>query len=144
MVTLNPKNSQALLSLNSISLHVKNVFNAFTYPSNLCEFFHLLTSLFKVSSESSFKPLIALLFCVVLLFAITLVRDSHSWSSGDFSNLRFLLVALCGVVVGDGDLGPSNTLLLSSELRSPGGPEGASVVLVVSSSPWWDPVTAES
>ena len=71
---------------------------------------------------------------VVRLVAITPVTDSHSCSSGDFSSSKFLIVAFLGFVVGGGDLVRSDSLLLSSELLSLGGPVGAGVVLVVSCS----------
>ena len=115
-------------------MNAKNLSNALTHVSNLCEFFHLLSSPSSVSGGSSLIPLIALLFFVVLLWPMTAVSDSHSCSSGDFSRSKFLVVAFLGLVVGGGDLGRSDSLLLSSELRSPGGPGGAGVVLVVSSS----------
>ena len=115
-------------------MNAKNLSSAFTHPSNLCEFFHLLSSPSSVSGGSSLIPLRALLFFVVLLVPITPVSDSHSCSSGDFSRSKFLVVAFLGLVVGGGDLGLSDSLLLSSELLSPGGPGGAGVVLVVSSS----------
>ena len=79
-------------------------------------------------------PLRALLFFVVLLGAITPVSDSHSCPSGDFSLSKFLIVAFLGLVVGGGDLGRFDSLLLSWELLAPEGPGGAGVVLVVSSS----------
>ena len=62
------------------------------------------------------------------------MRDSYSYSSGDFSSSKLLLVVLCGLVVGCCDLGRSDSLFLSSELLSPDGAGGAGVVLVFSSS----------
>lgn len=48
-LTLNATNSKGLLLFKSISLDVKNLYNSFTDPWNLCEFFHLLSSLSSVS-----------------------------------------------------------------------------------------------
>ena len=62
------------------------------------------------------------------------MRDSHACSSRNFSLLKFLLVAFLGLVVGGGDLGRSNSPLLSVDQLSPCEPGGAGVVLVVSSS----------
>ena len=62
------------------------------------------------------------------------MSDSHSCSSGEFSRSKFHVVAFLSLVVGGGDLGRCDSLLLSSELLSPVGPGGAGVVLVVSSS----------
>ena len=63
-----------------------------------------------------------------------MVSDSHTCSSGDFSHAKFILVAFLGLVVGGGNLGQSDELLLPSELLSPVGPGCAGVVSVVSSS----------
>ena len=73
----------------------------------------------------------ALLFLVVLLVPITSVGDADSCSSGDFSCLKLLLVAGLTSVVAGGDLGPSDSLLLYSELLSPGGPVSTGVVVMV-------------
>ena len=59
------------------------------------------------------------------------MSDSHPHSSTDFSRSKFLLVAFLVLVLEGGDLDPFDLLLLSSELRSPGGPVDAGVVAVV-------------
>ena len=145
MVSLNPTNSRAIRSLSSISLNAKNLCYAFTYPSNLCEFFHLLLSASSVSSGSSLIPLRALSHSlVVLLEAITAVSDSHSFPSGDLSPSKFLLVAFLAVVLVGANLGRSDSLLLSAVLLSPLGPVGARVVLVLSSLCRSDPFSSAS
>ena len=134
MVTSNSTNSKAVLSFRYISSNAKNLSNAVTYSSSLCEFFHSLLSPIRVSGGSSFIPLRASLFVVVFLVAITAVSDSHSCASGDFLPSKFLLVACLGLVAGGGVLDGSDSLLLTSELLSLGGPAGSGVVLVLSSS----------
>ena len=62
------------------------------------------------------------------------MRDSHPASYANFSPSKVLLVGLLGMVLGGASLGRSDSLLLSSDLLSPGGPAGDGVVLVVSCS----------
>ena len=62
----------------------------------------------------------------------------------DSSRWKILLVAFRCMSVGGRDLGQSDSLSLSSTLLTPGGPIGAVVVLVVSSSCWMDSYSCAS
>ena len=127
-----------------MSLNVKNPCNAFTYPSNRHEVFHFQVCLSSVSRRSSVELWKTSTCCVVLLVAITALRDSHSCSSGLFSGSKFSLVGFLVLVVRGVDLGLYYWLLLSSELESPVGPKGVSIVLIVSSSWGSNPYSSAS